>query len=95
MNKDNYTFTKKIYKSINEDGSVRQLVSIDIQIRDIGISLPTPFNAFLLEYQSRKVSTVAMVASLIVRFLNYLFFEMDSPLTSIAELIFQNGIDFL
>lgn len=62
MNKDNYTFTKKIYKSINEDGSVRQLVSIDIQIRDIGISLPTPFNAFLLEYQSRKVSTVAMVA---------------------------------
>ena len=95
MNKDNYTFTKKINKSINEDGSVRQLVSIDIQIRDIGISLPTPFNAFLLEYQSRKVSTVAMVASLIVRFLNYLFFEMDSPLTSIAELTFQNGIDFL
>ncbi len=95
MNKNNYTFTKKIYKSINEDGSVRQLVSIDIQIRDIGISLPTPFNAFLLEYQSRKVSTVAMVASLIVRFLNYLFFEMVSPITTIADLTFQNGIDFL
>jgi len=36
-----------------------------------------------------------MVASLVVRFLNFLFFEVDSPITSIAELIFQNGVDFL
>lgn len=95
MNKNNYTFTKKIYKSINEDGSIRQLVSIDVQIRDVGISLPTPFTAFLLEYQNRKVSTVSMVASLIVRFLNYIFFEMDFAIISIAEMTFQNGIDFL
>lgn len=74
MNIDNYIFSKQIYKSINKDGSVRQLVSIDIQIKDAGISIPTPYTAFLLEYQSRKVSTVSMVASLIVRFLNYLFF---------------------
>ncbi len=95
MNTDNYIFSKQIYKSINKDGSVRQLVSIDIQLKDIGISLPTPFTAFLLEYQSRKTSTVSMVASLIVRFLNYLFFEMECPITSISELTFQQGKDFL
>ena len=95
MNRDNYFFSKQIYKSINEDGSIRQVVSIDIQIRDIGISLPTPFNAFLLEYQSRKTSTVAMVASHIARFLNYLFIMMENPITSIEELKFQHGIDFL
>lgn len=95
MNTDNYIFSKQIYKSINKDGSVRQLVSIDIQLKDIGISLPTPFTAFLLEYQSRKTSTVSMVASLIVRFLNYLFFEMEYPITSISELTFQQGKDFL
>lgn len=95
MDIDNYIFSKQVYKSINEDGSVRQLVSIDIQIKDARISLPTPFTAFLLEYQSRKTSTVSMVASLITRFLNYLFFEMDSPITSIAELTYQNGMDFL
>lgn len=95
MNTDNYIFSRQIYKSINKDGSVRQLVSIDIKIKDTGISIPTPFTAFLLEYQGRKASTVSMIASLIVRFLNYLFFEMDSPITSIAELTFQNGIDFL
>ena len=95
MNTDNYIFSKQIYKSINKDGSVRQLVSIDIQLKDSGISIPTPYTAFLLEYQSRKVSTVSMVASLIVRFLNYLHFEMASPITSIAELTFQYGIDFL
>ena len=71
------------------------MVSIDIQLKDIGISLPTPFTAFLLEYQSRKTSTVSMVASLIVRFLNYLFFEMECPITSISELTFQQGKDFL
>lgn len=95
MNTDNYIFSKQIYKSINEDGSVRQLVSIDIRIKDAGISLPTPFTAFLLEYQSRKTSTVSMVASLIVRFLNHLFFEMECPITSISELTFQQGKDFL
>lgn len=95
MNTDNYIFSRQIYKSVNKDGSVRQLVSIDIRIKDAGISIPTPFTAFLLEYQSRKASTVSMIASLIVRFLNYLFFEMESPLASIAELTFQNGIDFL
>lgn len=95
MNTDNYIFSRQIYKSINKDGSVRQLVSIDIRIKDAGVSIPTPFTAFLLEYQSRKASTVSMIASLTVRFLNYLFFEMESPLTSIAELTFQNGIDFL
>lgn len=95
MNTDNYIFSKQIYKSVNKDGSVRQLVSIDIRIKDTGVSIPTPFTAFLLEYQSRKASTVSMIASLIVRFLNYLFFEMESPLASIAELTFQNGIDFL
>lgn len=95
MNTDNYIFSKQIYKSVNKDGCIRQLVSIDIRIKDAGISIPTPFTAFLLEYQSRKASTVSMIASLTVRFLNYLFFEMDSPLTSIAELTFQNGIDFL
>lgn len=95
MNRDNYFFSKQIYKSINEDGSIRQVVSIDIQIKDIGISLPTPFNAFLLEYQSRKTSTVAMVASHIARFLNYLFIMMEEPITSIEELRFQHGIDFL
>ena len=95
MNTDNYIFSKQIYKSINKDGSVRQLVSIDIRIKDVGISIPTPFTAFLLEYQSRKASTVSIVASLIVRFLNYLFFEMVSPITTIADLTFQNGIDFL
>ena len=36
-----------------------------------------------------------MAASLIVRFLNYLFFDIDSPITSIKELTFQHGIDFL
>ncbi len=56
MNIDNYIFSKQIYKSINKDGSVRQLVSIDIQIKDAGISIPTPYTAFLLEYQSRKSS---------------------------------------
>lgn len=95
MNTDNYIFSKQIYKSVNKDGSVRQLVSIDIRIKDAGVSIPTPFTAFLLEYQSRKASTVSMIASLIVRFLNYLFFEMEFPLASIAELTFQNGIDFL
>jgi len=95
MNRDNYLFSKQIYKSINEDGSVRQLVSIDIQIKDAGLSLPTPFSAFLLEYQNRKTSTVAMAASLIVRFLNYLFFEMEHPITSIGKLTFQQGKDFL
>lgn len=95
MSKSNYIFSKQIYKSINKDGSVRQLVSIDIQLKDAGISLPTPFSAFLLEYQNRKTSTIAMAASLIVRFLNYLFFDIDSPITSIKELTFQHGIDFL
>lgn len=95
MNINNYIFSKQIYKSINQDGSVRQLVSIDIRIKDIGISLPTPFTAFLLEYQSRKTSTMSMIASLIVRFLNYLFFEMECPITSISELTFQHGKDFL
>lgn len=95
MNTDNYIFSKQIYKSINKDGSVRQLVSIDIRIKDAGISLPTPFTAFLLEYQSRKTSTVSMIASLITRFLNYLFFEMECPITSISELTFQQGKDFL
>ncbi len=95
MNTDNYIFSKQIYKSVNKDGCIRQLVSIDIRIKDAGVSIPTPFTAFLLEYQSRKASTVSMIASLIVRFLNYLFFEMESPLASIAELTFQNGIDFL
>lgn len=95
MNRDNYVFSKQIYKSINKDGSIRQLVSIDIQIKDLGISIPTPFNAFLLEYQSRKTSTVAMVASQIARFLNYLFITMEDPITSIDELKFQHGIDFL
>lgn len=95
MNRDNYFFSKQIYKSINEDGSIRQVVSIDIQIKDIGISLPTPFNAFLLEYQNRKTSTVAMVASQIARFLNYIFIMMENPITSIEELKFQHGIDFL
>lgn len=95
MNTDNYIFSKQIYKSINKDGGVRQLVSIDIRIKDAGISFPTPFTAFLLEYQSRKTSTVSMVASLITRFLNYLFFEMECPITSISELTFQQGKDFL
>lgn len=95
MNRDNYAFSRQIYKSVNKDGSVRQLVSIDIQLKDAGISLPTPFSAFLLEYQNRKTSTVAMAASLIVRFLNYLFFEMEYPLISISELTFQQGTDFL
>lgn len=95
MNRDNYAFSRQIYKSVNKDGSVRQLVSIDIQVKDAGIFLPTPFSAFLLEYQNRKTSTVAMAASLIVRFLNHLFFEMEYPLTSIGELTFQHGIDFL
>lgn len=95
MSRSNYIFSKQIYKSINQGGSVRQLVSIDIQLKDAGISLPTPFSAFLLEYQSRKTSTVAMAASLIVRFLNYLFFDMEPPITSIAELTFQHGTDFL
>ena len=95
MNTDNYIFSKQIYKSINDDGSVSQLVSIDIRIKDVGLSFPTPFNAFLLEYQSRKTSTVSMIASLITRFLNYLFFEMESPITSISELTFQHGKDFL
>lgn len=95
MNTDNYIFSRQIYKSANKDGNIRQLVSIDIRIKGAGISIPTPFTAFLLEYQSRKASTVSMIASLIVRFLNYLFFGMDSPLASIAELTFQNGIDFL
>lgn len=95
MNRDNYLFSKQIYKSINKDGGIRQLVSIDIQIKDLGISIPTPFNAFLLEYQSRKTSTVAMVASQIARFLNYLFITMEDPITSIDELKFQHGIDFL
>lgn len=95
MNRDNYFFSKQIYKSINKDGSIRQLVSIDIQIKNLGISIPTPFNAFLLEYQSRKTSTVAMVASQIARFLNYLFIIMEDPITSIDELEFQHGIDFL
>lgn len=95
MNRDNYFFSKQIYKSINKDESIRQLVSIDIQIKDLGISIPTPFNAFLLEYQSRKTSTVAMVASQIARFLNYLFIIMENPITSIDELKFQHGIDFL
>lgn len=95
MNRDNYFFSKQIYKSINEDGSIRQVVSIDIQIKDIGISLPTPFNAFLLQYQSRKTPIVAMIASHIARFLNYLFIMMEEPITSIEELRFQRGIDFL
>ena len=41
MNTDNYIFSKQIYKSINKDGNVRQLVSIDIRIKDAGVSIPT------------------------------------------------------
>lgn len=95
MDRSNYFFSKQIYKSTNDDGSVRQRVSIDIQIKDLGISLPTPFNAFLLEYQNRKTSTTAMIASQIARFLNYIFIMMEEPITSIEELKVQHGIEFL
>lgn len=33
MNRNNYAFSKQIYKSIREDGSVRQIVSIDIKLK--------------------------------------------------------------
>jgi len=95
MNRNKYIFSKQIYKSINEDGSVRQLVSIDVQRKDIGLSFPTPFNAFLLEYQNRKTSTVGMIASLLVRFLNYIFIEAECPIESIQELTWQQGVEFL
>lgn len=95
MNRNQYIFSKQIYKSINDDGSVRQLVSIDIQQKDLGLSFPTPFNAFLLEYQNRKTSTVSMIASLIVRFLNHIFFEAECPISSIQELTWQQGAEFL
>ncbi len=95
MNRNEYIFSKQIYKSINEDGSVRQLVSIDIQRKDLGLSFPTPFNAFLLEYQNRKTSTVGMIASLIVRFLNHIFIEAECPISSIQELTWQQGVEFL
>ncbi len=95
MNRNKYIFSKQIYKSINEDGSVRQLVSIDIQRKDFGLSFPTPFNAFLLEYQNRKTSTVGMIASLIVRFLNHIFIEAECPIDSIQELTWQQGVEFL
>jgi len=95
MNRNKYIFSKQIYKSINEDGSIRQLVSIDIQRKDFGLSFPTPFNAFLLEYQNRKTSTVGMIASLIVRFLNHIFIEAECPIDSIQELTWQQGVEFL
>ena len=38
---------------------------------------------------------MAMIASQIARFLNYLFIIMENPITSIDELKFQYGIDFL
>lgn len=98
MNKKNiaeYIFSRQIYKSVNADGSIRQTVSIDIQLKDVGLSFPTPFNAFLLEYQNRKTSTISLIASITSRFLNHLFFEMESPITSIQELTWQHGIDFL
>lgn len=95
MNRNKYIFSKQIYKSINKDGSVRQLVSIDIQQKDLGLSFPTPFNAFLLEYQNRKTSTIGMIASLIVRFLNHIFIEAEFPIDSIQELTWMQGVEFL
>ena len=95
MNQNTYIFSKQIYKSINKDGSVRQIVSIDIKQKDSGLSFPTPFNAFLLEYQNRKTSTVSMIASLLVKFLNHIFFEMECPIGSIQELTWQQGAEFL
>lgn len=96
MNKnDNLRFAKKIYKTKNEDGTVRQMVSIDIVNNEIGISFPTPYNAFLLQYQNRKVSTVELIANILVRFFNYLFYDMKNPIESIEELTLQHGIDFL
>lgn len=95
MNRNNYVFTKQIYKTIKDDGSVRQTVSINIRLKDSGLSIPTPFNAFLLEYQNRKTSTVALMAGIVIKFLNYIFLEMKSPITSIQELTLQQGIDFL
>ncbi len=95
MNRNNYAFSKQIYKSIREDGSVRQIVSIDIKLKDSKLCFPTPFNAFLMEYQNRKTSTVALIAGIITQFLNYVFFEMYPPISTIQELTLQHGISFL
>lgn len=95
MNQNTYVFSRQIYKSINKDGSVRQIVSIDVRQKDSGLSFPTPFNTFLLEYQNRKTSTVSMIASLLVKFLNHIFFEIECPIGSIQELTWQQGAEFL
>lgn len=91
-------FQKKIIKEVKENGKVIQYITIALYKDNCGpvpVVLPTPFSAFMLEYQSNKSTTKNKVANIIVQFLNYVFYEMKNPISNIEQLTLQHGIDFL
>lgn len=89
-----YRFERKIYIT-NKDEQVNKTPSINIYSQKSKLSLPTPFNAFLLEYDNKKLSTRTQIADIMVGFLNYVFFNPNNPIHKFEELTLQHAIDYL
>ena len=74
-----YRFERKIY-IINNDEQFNKMPSINIYSNKSKLSLPTPFNAFLLEYDNKKLSTRTQITDILVGFLNYVFFNPNNSI---------------
>lgn len=88
-------YSRQIYKITNpKTNNLVTTVTINLVNND-GISVISPFSAFLQEFRGKKSSYVVALADVITRFLNFVYFDAEYQLDSFTDFNIQMGADFI
>ena len=89
-------FRKKIIKlpNINDKENPIVLISIVLEVED-QYSIMTPFTDYLMKLISNKPALSLSVANVIIPFLNYVYFDMENPISSLTDITIDMAVDFL